>query len=84
MDIYTDTETIPDQTPGARDAIAATLEAPSNYGEEAAAKWHATTGAEKADKLWRDTALDPTPRTDDLARATAQRAGGTPMVNADG
>ena len=53
--IYFDIETIPDQTPGAVDEFAKTLEPPANYKkEETIAKWR----EENAEKAWRKTSLD--------------------------
>jgi hypothetical protein len=58
MRIFLDLETIPDQTPGALDAIRATIKPPGQYTKpDSIAKWMAENAEAEAGKLWRKTAL---------------------------
>lgn len=61
MRIFVDIETIPDQTPGALDAIRATVKPPANYSKaDTIAKWMAENGEAEAERAWRKTALSGT------------------------
>ena len=58
---YVDIETIPDQAPGALDAIRQTIRPPANYSKpETVAKWMAENAEADADRQWRKTALSGT------------------------
>jgi hypothetical protein len=61
MKIFLDLETIPDQAPGALEAIRATIKPPANYSKpDTIAKWMSDNGPLEADKQWRKTALSGT------------------------
>lgn len=53
--IYIDVETIPDQSPGAKEAAIERIKAPSHYGEEAAKKYRDKKGL----TAWESTSLQP-------------------------
>lgn len=58
-EITLDIETVPDQTPGAKEAIAAGLTPPGNISKaETIAKWMEETRPILAEEAWRKTALD--------------------------
>jgi len=57
--LYLDIETIPDQTPGALEAIRASIEPPGNISKpETIAKWMEENAVAKSEEAWRKTALD--------------------------
>ena len=57
--LYLDLETIPDQTPGARQEFIDNVQAPGNYKKpESIAQWKKDHGEEEGDKKWRATAFD--------------------------
>ena len=54
--LYLDIETIPDQTPGALEAIRASIEPPGNISKpETIAKWMEENAVAKSEEAWRKT-----------------------------
>ncbi len=57
--LYVDLETIPDQSPGARQEFIDNVQAPGQYKKpESIAKWKEEHGEEEGDRKWRDTSFD--------------------------